>query len=184
VVSSVPDVYRVRRRLQKSWTVVRERDYIAKPKDDDYRALHLVVRRASLSIEVQLRTRGQDLWANAIEEAGRQTGIEFKFGEGPENERTVLAGVAAMIAAIEEGKVSATELLAAGAIGAPRLPPSRSSGPAGPGYRIMVPAWDSAGAGRMAACRRQTSGCVSLLRQDEKCSSATPICAVSHAALF
>jgi putative GTP pyrophosphokinase len=72
VVSSVPDVYRVRRRLQKSWTVVRERDYIAKPKGDGYRALHWVVRRASLSIEVQLRTRGQDLWANAIEEAGRQ----------------------------------------------------------------------------------------------------------------
>jgi putative GTP pyrophosphokinase len=118
VVPSVPHVYRVRRRLLKSWTIVRERDYIASPKDDGYRALHLVVRRAGLPIEVQVRTRGQDLWANAIEEAGRQTGVQFKFGEGPEKERAVFANVAALIADVEEGKLSTTQLVTAGLIGA------------------------------------------------------------------
>jgi ppGpp synthetase/RelA/SpoT-type nucleotidyltranferase len=118
VVPSVPHVYRVRRRLLKSWTIIRERDYIASPKDDGYRALHLVVRRAGLPIEVQVRTRGQDLWANAIEEAGRQTGVQFKFGEGPEKERAVFANVAALIADVEEGKLSTTQLVTAGLIGA------------------------------------------------------------------
>jgi len=80
--------------------------------------LHLVVRRAGFPIEVQVRTRGQDLWANAIEEAGRRTGVQFKFGEGPEKERTVFASVAALIADVEEGKLSTTQLLTAGLIGA------------------------------------------------------------------
>ena len=118
VVPSVPHVYRVRRRLLKSWTIVRERDYIASPKDDGYRALHLVVRRAGFLVEVQVRTRGQDLWANAVEAAGRQTGFQFKFGEGPEKERAAFAGAATLIAGIEEGKFSTAELLTAGAIGA------------------------------------------------------------------
>lgn len=118
VVPGVPDVYRLRRRLLKSWTIIRERDYIASPKDDGYRALHLVVRRAGFPIEVQVRTRGQDLWANAIEEAGRQTGVQFKFGEGSEMERAAFVSAAALIAAVEEGKLSAAELLTAGAIGA------------------------------------------------------------------
>lgn len=118
VVPSLPHVYRLRRRLLKSWTIIRERDYIASPKDDGYRALHLVVRRAGYPIEVQVRTRGQDLWANAIEQAGRQTGVQFKFGEGPETERTMFANIAALIADIEEGKLSTAELLTAGLIGA------------------------------------------------------------------
>ncbi|HEV7942371.1 MAG TPA: hypothetical protein VGP17_06170 [Solirubrobacteraceae bacterium] len=78
----------------------------------DDRALHLIVRRGGLPIEVQVRTRGQDLWANAIEQAGRQTGVQFKFGEGPETDRTMFANVAALIADIEDGKISQRELLA------------------------------------------------------------------------
>jgi ppGpp synthetase/RelA/SpoT-type nucleotidyltranferase len=118
VVPSPPHVYRVRRRLLKSWTIIRERDYITVPKDDGYRALHLIVRRGGLPIEVQGRTRGQDLWANAIEQAGRQTGVQFKFGEGPETDRTMFADAARVIAAVEDGKLSTRELLAAGLIGA------------------------------------------------------------------
>jgi ppGpp synthetase/RelA/SpoT-type nucleotidyltranferase len=61
-------VYVVRRRLLKSWTIIRERDYIAAPKESGYRALHLIVRRHGYAIEVQLRTIWQDHWANVIEE--------------------------------------------------------------------------------------------------------------------
>jgi hypothetical protein len=61
---------------------------------------------------------GQDLWANAIEAAGRQTGFQLKFGEGPEKERAAFAAAATLIAGIEEGKFSAAELVTAGAIGA------------------------------------------------------------------
>jgi hypothetical protein len=48
----------------------------------------------------------------------RQTGVQFKFGEGSEMEHAAFVSAAALIAAVEEGKLSATELLTAGAIGA------------------------------------------------------------------
>lgn len=114
VVPSPAHVYRLRRRLLKSWTIIRERDYIASPKDDGYRGLHLIVHRSGLPIEVQLRTRGQDIWANAVEQAGLQTGVQFKFGEGPEADRTTFANVAAVIAGIEEGKLSDRDLVTIG----------------------------------------------------------------------
>jgi hypothetical protein len=41
-----------------------------------------------------------------------------KRGEGPEVERAAFASVATLIAAVEEGELSAAELLTAGAIGA------------------------------------------------------------------
>jgi putative GTP pyrophosphokinase len=114
VVPSPPHVYRLRRRLLKSWTIIRERDYVASPKGDGYRALYLIVRRSGLPIEVQLRTRGQDIWANTIEQAGLQTGVQFKFSEGSESDRTRFAGVATLIAGIEEDRFSTPELLGIG----------------------------------------------------------------------
>jgi putative GTP pyrophosphokinase len=72
----------VRRRLQKTWTIIKTRDYIAAPKDSGYRALHLVVRRSGYAIEVQLRTPLQDAWANQVEDDGRQIGMGLKFGAG------------------------------------------------------------------------------------------------------
>ncbi len=72
------------------------------------------MRRAGLPIEVQLRTSGQDMWANAVEQAGLKTGVQFKFGEGPETERAMFAYAAAVIARTEEGKLSAQELLTIG----------------------------------------------------------------------
>lgn len=61
-----------------------------------------------------MRTRRQDIWANAIEQAGQQSGVQFKFGEGPETDRAMFANIAALIAGIEEGKLSQRELLAIG----------------------------------------------------------------------
>jgi putative GTP pyrophosphokinase len=49
-------VYAVGRRLRKSWTIIKVRDYIDEPKDTGYRALHLIVKRKGYAIEVQLRT--------------------------------------------------------------------------------------------------------------------------------
>jgi ppGpp synthetase/RelA/SpoT-type nucleotidyltranferase len=43
----------------RSWTINRERDYIAEPKSSGYRALHLIVKRGGYPIEVQLRTFGR-----------------------------------------------------------------------------------------------------------------------------
>ena len=67
------------------------RDYIADPKDDGYRSIHLMYRfsgKASslpwdkLRIEIQLKTKLQHAWATAVETVDAFTGQDLKFGEG------------------------------------------------------------------------------------------------------
>lgn len=112
VVPAVTDVYAVRRRLRKSWTIIRERDYIEKPKDSGYRALHLIVQRKGFAIEVQLRSGVQDIWANIVEEVGRERGIGLKFGAGDADVLRGFAAVSELLARFERGEVvvSADEL--------------------------------------------------------------------------
>jgi hypothetical protein len=69
-----------------------EHDYIANPKSDGYRSVHLVYRflgRASqasqhkgLLIEIQLRSRLQHAWATAVETASTFTGQALKWRGG------------------------------------------------------------------------------------------------------
>ena len=75
--------YGIARSLKRNWTITRFRDYVANPKPDGYRALHLVNRYRGRLIEVQLRTARQDEWANAVEGATRRF-PGLKFGGGPE----------------------------------------------------------------------------------------------------
>jgi putative GTP pyrophosphokinase len=106
-------VYVARRRLLKSWTIIRERDYIAKPKASGYRALHLIVRRKGFPIEVQLRTIAQDAWANVVEEQGRQHGVGFKFGAGDADVHAVFVAVSDALARFDRGELTLHELHAA-----------------------------------------------------------------------
>ncbi len=50
-----------------------------------YRALHFTVPRDGKKIEVQLRTRGQQAWANAIEAADSSHNLTLKDGVGPDS---------------------------------------------------------------------------------------------------
>ena len=67
------------------------RDYIADPKGDGYRSIHLMYRfsgKASslpwhkLRIEIQMKTKIQHAWATAVETVDAFTGQDLKFGEG------------------------------------------------------------------------------------------------------
>lgn len=84
-----PELERVRRRVERNWKVAFKRpvrDYIADPKDIGYRAVHFVVVRDGRAIEVQLRTRGQQEWADAAETADARLadrGVNLKDSEGP-----------------------------------------------------------------------------------------------------
>jgi hypothetical protein len=86
-------VYRVAARLRKNWTVTRVRDYVAEPKADGYRALHLINRNHSRLIEVQLRTPRQDGWANTVETFARTVAPGLKFGGGPPEVRDYFIGL-------------------------------------------------------------------------------------------
>jgi putative GTP pyrophosphokinase len=110
VLPSLRSVYVVRRRLLKSWTIIRERDYIEHPKDTGYRAMHVIVRRNGYAIEVQLRTIAQDVWANTVEEQGRERGIGFKFGEGNAELHHYFFEMAEVMARFDRGEVAPQDL--------------------------------------------------------------------------
>ncbi|MFC0675825.1 GTP pyrophosphokinase [Brachybacterium hainanense] len=85
----VEDVYLVAGALrrQEDLTILQVKDYIADPKPNGYRSLHLVVavpvyladRTLQVPVEVQIRTIAMDFWASAEHE------LRYKFaGEVPE----------------------------------------------------------------------------------------------------
>lgn len=104
VLPSLRHVYVLRRRLLKSWTIIRERDYVTTPKDSGYRALHLIVKRNGYPVEVQLRTVLQDAWANQVEADGRQIGVGLKFGAGAAEVHAYYAAVSDAFAFLDRGE--------------------------------------------------------------------------------
>jgi putative GTP pyrophosphokinase len=82
--SFVSDIYRVRDMLvgQKDLTLIEERDYIAHPKANGYKSLHLIVqipvflsdRVEDVIVEIQLRTIAMDFWASLEHK------IYYKYG--------------------------------------------------------------------------------------------------------
>lgn len=111
------ELNRVRRRLEKNWKhqFRREpRDYIEYPKDIGYRAVHFVVVRDDRAIEVQLRTRGQQQWAEAAEAADARLahrGVNLKDGEAPPEMLEYFASTGELIYRREYGLLVPSELL-------------------------------------------------------------------------
>lgn len=98
-------VYAVAERVMTRWrATARLTDYIANPKPDGYRGIHIVERRDGRLIEVQLRTEGQHEWAEAIEEYEPITGYRLKDGAGPPELREYLREAAERIARQESGR--------------------------------------------------------------------------------
>jgi ppGpp synthetase/RelA/SpoT-type nucleotidyltranferase len=94
--------YRVAGRLRKNWTITRFRDYAAEPKNDGYRAVHLINRNHGRLIEVQLRTPSQDTWANAVEALARTVAPGLKFGGGPKELREYFVVAADVLAKLDQ----------------------------------------------------------------------------------
>jgi ppGpp synthetase/RelA/SpoT-type nucleotidyltranferase len=66
-----------------------------------YRAVHLVVRRYDRTVEIQLRTALQDLWATLSEKLADWFGNEVKYGGGPDAVRQLLKRSARLVASVE-----------------------------------------------------------------------------------
>jgi putative GTP pyrophosphokinase len=93
----------VARQLRRNWTIVKFRDYVAEPKSDGYRALHLIDRNYGRRIEVQLRTRPQDAWANSVEADARRVAPGLKFGAGPQALRDFYVALGELLAIADQG---------------------------------------------------------------------------------
>lgn len=96
--------YKVASRLRKNWTIVKFRDYVAEPKPDGYRALHLINRNRGRLIEVQLRTPHQDTWANGVEIFSRAAAPGLKFGDGPPELREFFMALGELFADDDQGR--------------------------------------------------------------------------------
>ncbi|MTD58091.1 GTP pyrophosphokinase [Amycolatopsis pithecellobii] len=107
----VPDVYMVARMLgqQDDVEIVRTKDYIATPKPNGYRSLHLIVRIPvflsdrveKVKVEIQMRTIAMDFWA-AVEHK-----LFYKYdGEAPEDFAAELRAAAATAADLD-GRMTA-----------------------------------------------------------------------------
>lgn len=98
VVPLPQDLEALCRRIRKNWTAdfTRDpRDYVRNPKPMGYRAVHFIVRRDGRAVEVQVRTRMQQQWAEAVEALdSRRSDLSLKDGTGPDDimEYFALAG--------------------------------------------------------------------------------------------
>ena len=91
-VAQVRELHEVHRRAGWEHRLVRDVDYIDRPKPSGYRGVHLVYRYRGdgnspfngILIEVQLRTKLQHAWATAVETAGAFLQRALKSSEGEE----------------------------------------------------------------------------------------------------
>ena len=87
VFATQAEVVRVRERfmansVRRNGTEDTVRDYVTKPRDSGYRAVHLWTRYRGLRVEVQLRTQLQHVWAANVENLTVLTGTDYKSGDG------------------------------------------------------------------------------------------------------
>ncbi len=111
VLSDLDELQRVRDRYANAPVMVRIKDYISEPKDDGYRAVHVIVKYDDRRIEVQLRTRIQHEWAFTVEGVTSRFGLDVKAGGGPPEVREWFAAVSEAMALEEHGRPVGPELL-------------------------------------------------------------------------
>ncbi len=94
ICNYVDDIYYLRKLLISSngFALIRESDYIKRPKPNGYRSLHLIVSvpfvisegRMELPVEIQLRTIAMDMWASLEHELRYKSGRVFSEAEAEE----------------------------------------------------------------------------------------------------
>jgi hypothetical protein len=96
---------RIIRRAAPHYAVKDVDDYRAEGRPDTgYRAVHLKLVRDGRAVEVQLRTRLQHAWSEAVERAGERTGFALKAGEGPSEILAFFRLASGALARVDSGK--------------------------------------------------------------------------------
>lgn len=110
VLANRDEVLGVLVRIKRNWDVRRTRDYAAQPKDTGYRGVHVVVVRDGRCIEIQLRTSGQQDWAEAVERTAGRLRFPLKDGQGPPDLLEYFRLASEGIAGIESGTPMGPEM--------------------------------------------------------------------------
>lgn len=125
------------------YEVVRVTDYRRDGRQQTgYRALHVIVNRSDVLLEVQIRTRRQHAWAEAVERAANRTGFGLKDGEGPEELVSYFRAASDCLAALDDHRRIDRRTLSNFLQGDRRLPmffralPSESSALSAPSFAM------------------------------------------------
>lgn len=112
VVPSLVDLRVYQERMSARWEdrLQRVRDYIEEPRDTGYRAVHLTVSGHGLPVEVQLRTRRQQQWAQLVEFLEDRDQQPLKDGEGDSKTLTDLRLLAEYLADLDGRGVPADDI--------------------------------------------------------------------------
>lgn len=113
VVPTLEDQQKLCAHIEQRWEhlIKRDRDYVHQPKTTGYRARHYVVERYGRRIEIQVRTRAQQTWANAIEQADSRFNLTLKDGVGPQSMLDYFSAAGGMLYHDEAGLARPTELI-------------------------------------------------------------------------
>lgn len=111
IVPSIAEARRLEQDLRKRWsgreaTEIRPsacRDYIAEPKSNGYRAIHLITERDARLVELQIRTANQQFWADCVERVSDEIGAELKSAEGPPEVEEFFIEAGEMVARLDAG---------------------------------------------------------------------------------
>jgi GTP pyrophosphokinase len=102
VVEDVIEQEEVLERLRSlPWDACRVEDRRKTPKHG-YRAVHVIVEVMGKPVEIQVRSRSQDLWAQISEKMADRYGLEVKYGGGPPDARSFLNAMSEEIADTED----------------------------------------------------------------------------------
>jgi putative GTP pyrophosphokinase len=106
-------VMAVRQALEAAprWTIRRVRDYVAEPKEDGYRAVHVIVHKDGCYVEIQLRAPFQDAWAQSVEQDTRRLRERLKFGSGPDDLREYYRRISEMFAMRERNETPSQDFM-------------------------------------------------------------------------
>jgi hypothetical protein len=122
VVPTIKEVYEIVDDYEKakrfSHELKEKRDYIANPKQDGYRGIHIIYRYNNtlarneyatlykgLLVEMQLRTKEQHTWATAVETMGAILDQPFKTRGGQKDWKKFFALMSSVVAIVEDSSV-------------------------------------------------------------------------------
>lgn len=103
VVPARTDLEAARAAVLQQWSDAGLDDYLERPKDTGYRAIHVVAVESGRAVEIQLRTARQNEWADVVERTDDRLDTMLKDGKGPPDLQEYFCQAAARIAIEEEG---------------------------------------------------------------------------------
>lgn len=108
VVERLADQDRVVKAISERFDEAIVRDFRDRPQSG-YRAVHIIVDWQGRPVEIQVRTRAQNLWANISEAASDRWGIEVKYGGGPDEAREVLDEMSLVVGSLDAAEQQLAE---------------------------------------------------------------------------